>query len=38
MIGLQAKVIVLRKLRSAGGEELYALMSSVLDRASKGDL
>jgi hypothetical protein len=33
-----AKVNGLRKLQSAGGEELSALMASVLDRAFKGEL
>ena len=36
--GLQAKVNELRELQSAGGEELSALMASVLDRAFKGEL
>ena len=36
--GLQAKVNALRELQSAGGEELSALMASVLDRAFKGEL
>ena len=36
--GLQAKVNALRELQSAGGEELDALMPSVLDRAFKGEL
>jgi len=36
--GLQAKVNVMRELQSAGGEELSALMTSVLDRAFKGEL
>jgi type I restriction enzyme, S subunit len=36
--GLQPKVNALRELQSAGGEELSALMPSVLDRASKGEL
>jgi type I restriction enzyme, S subunit len=35
---LQAKVNVLRELQSASGEELSALMPSVLDRAFKGEL
>jgi hypothetical protein len=34
----QAKVIALRELQSMGGEELSALMASVLDRAFKGEL
>jgi type I restriction enzyme S subunit len=36
--GLQAKVNALRELQSTGGEELSALMASVLDRAFKGEL
>jgi type I restriction enzyme S subunit len=36
--GLQAKVNALRELQSASGEELSALMPSVLDRAFKGEL
>ncbi|MEO7838051.1 MAG: restriction endonuclease subunit S, partial [Anaerolineales bacterium] len=36
--GLQAKVNALRELQSAGGEELSALMPSMLDRAFKGEL
>jgi type I restriction enzyme, S subunit len=36
--GLQAKVSALRELQSASGEELSALMPSVLDRAFKGEL
>ncbi|MBM4425403.1 MAG: restriction endonuclease subunit S, partial [Chloroflexi bacterium] len=36
--GLQAKVNALRGLQSASGEELSALMSSVLDRAFKGEI
>ncbi len=35
---LQAKVNALQELQSAGGEELSALMPSVLDRAFKGEL
>jgi type I restriction enzyme, S subunit len=35
---LQAKVSTLRELQSASGEELSALMPSVLDRAFKGEL
>ncbi len=35
---LQAKVNALRELQSAGGEELSALMPSVLDKAFKGKL
>jgi len=38
MDGLQAKVNVLRELQSASGEELSALMPSVLDKAFKGEL
>ena len=34
----QAKVNALRELQSASGEELSALMASVLDRAFKGEL
>ena len=36
--GLQAKVNGLRELQSASGEELSALMPSVLDKAFKGGL
>jgi type I restriction enzyme S subunit len=36
--GLQAKVNALRELQSATGEELSALLPSVLDRAFKGEL
>lgn len=36
--GLQAKVNALRELQSTGGEELSALLPSVLDRAFKGKL
>jgi hypothetical protein len=36
--GLQAKVNALRELRSASGEELSALMPSVLDKAFKGEI
>jgi len=36
--GLQAKVNALRGLQSASGEELSALMPSVLDRAFRGEL
>ena len=36
--GLQARVNALRELQSASGEELSALMPSVLDRAFKGEL
>jgi type I restriction enzyme S subunit len=35
---LQAKVNALRELQSATGEELDALLPSVLDRAFKGEL
>ena len=35
---LQAKVNTLQKLQSASGEELSALMPSVLDKAFKGEL
>ena len=34
----QAKVNTLRELQVKGGEELSALMPSVLDRAFKGEL
>ena len=36
--GLQAKVNALRELHVKGGEELSALMPSVLDKAFKGEL
>ena len=36
--GLQAKVNALSELQSKSGEELSALMASVLDRAFKGEL
>ena len=36
--GLVAKVNALRELQSTGGEELSALMASVLDRVFKGEL
>lgn len=36
--GLQAKVKALRELQVKSGEELFALMLSVLDRAFKGEL
>ncbi len=36
--GLQAKVNALQEYQSASGEELSALMPSVLDRAFKGEL
>ncbi len=35
---LQAKVNALREVQSATGEELSALLPSVLDRAFKGEL
>ena len=35
---LRAKVNALREVQSASGEELSALMPSVLDRAFKGEL
>jgi type I restriction enzyme S subunit len=35
---LYAKVNALRELQSTSGEELSALMASVLDRAFKGEL
>ena len=38
VIGLQAKVNALRELQSASGEELSALMPSILDKAFKGEL
>lgn len=38
MIGLQTKVNALWELQSTGGEELSALLPSVLDRAFKGEL
>ena len=34
----QAKVTALRELQSASGQELSALMPSVLDKAFKGEL
>ncbi len=34
----QAKVNALRELQSKSGEELSALMPSILDKASKGEL
>lgn len=37
MDGLQTKVNALRQLQSASGEELSALMSSILDKALKGE-
>jgi len=36
--GLQAKVNALRELQVKGGEELSALMPSILDKAFKGEL
>jgi len=36
--GLQAKVNALRELQAKSGDELSALMLSVLDRAFKGEL
>ena len=36
--GLQAKINALRELQSASGEELSALMPSILDKAFKGKL
>ena len=36
--GLQAKVNALRDLQSTSGEELSALMPSILDKAFKGEL
>lgn len=36
--GLQAKVNALREVQVKGGEELSALMTSVLDRAFRGEL
>jgi hypothetical protein len=35
---LQAKVNAVRELQSTSGEELSALMPSILDRAFKGEL
>ena len=35
---LQTKVNELRELQSPGGEELSALMASILDKAFKGEL
>jgi hypothetical protein len=34
----QAKVNVVRELQSVSGEEFSALMPSILDKASKGEL
>jgi len=36
--GLQVKVNALRELQSASGEELSALLLSILDKAFKGEL
>jgi len=36
--GLQAKVNGLRELQSTSGEELSALMPSILDKAFKGQI
>ena len=36
--GLWARLVSLRELQSATGEELSALLPSVLDRAFKGEL
>ncbi len=36
--GLWARLASLRELQSAAGEELSALLPSVLDRAFKGEL
>jgi type I restriction enzyme S subunit len=36
--GLQVKVNALRESQSASGEELSALMPSVLDKSFKGEL
>ncbi|MBI5953310.1 MAG: hypothetical protein HY865_16770 [Chloroflexi bacterium] len=35
---IQARLVSLRELQSATGEELSALLPSVLDRAFKGEL
>jgi type I restriction enzyme S subunit len=35
---VQARLVALRELQSATGEELDELLSSVLDRAFKGEL
>ena len=35
---LQAKVNEMRELQVKGGEELSALMASILDKAFKGEL
>ncbi len=36
--GLQARVNTLRELQVKGGEELSALMASVIDKAFRGEL
>jgi len=36
--GLWTRLVALRELQSATGEELDALLPSVLDRAFKGEL
>ena len=36
--GVQARLVAVRELQSAAGEELSALLPSVLDRAFKGEL
>ena len=36
--GLQAKVNALKELQVKGGEELSALMASILDKVLKGEL
>jgi type I restriction enzyme S subunit len=36
--GLQTKVNALREVQSATGEELSALLPSILDKAFKGEL
>jgi hypothetical protein len=38
MDGVQTRLASLRELQSAAGEELSALLPSVLDRAFKGEL
>jgi len=35
---VQARLVALRELQSATGEELSALLPSVLDKAFKGEL
>jgi hypothetical protein len=35
---MEIKVNALRELQSTGGEELSALMASILDKALKGEL